>query len=1154
MKNAVARLLLGGLVSVAMGALGACSLDTVPAGYGPTPPGDGPLVVFDLTRRPLPEIPLPNDVATTADPTSRTGRRINVSLLAPSRLERAAREGFVDMEGWGTFQQISVAFERPKDVPEGIAAIDVDRLAAHMQRDGHDFADDPVYLVNLATGIPVPLDMAGGDFPLSVQDPNKYFPNDPRVTENNLLFETFDEAQGLLPSQYTPALDTDFDGVLDRPNTFGVVPPGGIKGVDDLLTFYERESDTLILRPLLPLDETTTYAVVLTDRLKDPNGRPVRSPFSYVHHATQAAEAARISDIVSNKDLAAYYGNISGTGLAHVAFTWSFTTQPVFDDMRIVRDGLYGRGPLAHLAGEYPTDATAFRATGTVPVGTPDPANWQSNKECTGHTDNLYVVRYDEAKDTVHQFLLKVLNLDENAAELLEKSLENVDYFVVGSFQSPYFMGDPKHEDPDGRFRINWLTGEGPIQPDTVPFWISVPKKTKTHAQPFPATVWAHGSGNNGAEIIVRSGYFAKQGVAMIGIDLPGHGLVLDRGQTDLARAFLANACLVPWLDGITQGRAYDLNGDGLADSGGLLWSAHIFHSRDNIRQSVVDMMQATRILKTFDGKTMSAQDFNGDGKLDLAGDFDADGVPDLGGSSDIYASGNSLGGVLALVDGAVDPTIQATASISGGGGLMDVAMRSTFVPESVLEQVMSPLVVALPAKERANMTGNGTQCTGDARTVRFVLNDLTNSREVEIACLTPDELAAGMTIVLTNSTNKEVRCGRAGTDGRFRVPIPASVGDALHVEVFTQRDAVESYATCKLIDGATLGRHIDTFEHSATSTTSIPDGAPTCDDAVQAGGFDDGTSCAQFQGVFYPVGSKLVAPQEGLGLRRQTPDFRRLIALTQAAIDPADPVNFAPYFYKKAFRGIDGTPAPARAVMQFDTDGDPLVPDSTGYAFARSLGALPFFPPSAATQFPAYADYATPAALYQSFGGRTADDLVRQYWAIEGASRLSRTSAGMSCENNLVPVSMTCPDGPKKDTSFCSQALADVDWLAEGADLYDTLHPPVPARLARSATIVATDDASLERAWNARLTAVPFSADGVLAPSTKPMVGVVDAYINPLGQHVWALGDPCKAFDDAIYYDHLLIRFLATRGADVYFLSHPASHRCLENESCGFF
>jgi hypothetical protein len=40
---------------------------------------------------------------------------------------------------------------------------------------------------------------------------------------------------------------------------------------------------------------------------------------------------------------------------------------------------------------------------------------------------------------------------------------------------------------------------------------------------------------------------------------------------------------------------------------------------RDNIRQGTLDSMQATRILKSFDGARMSDQDFNGDGKPDLA-------------------------------------------------------------------------------------------------------------------------------------------------------------------------------------------------------------------------------------------------------------------------------------------------------------------------------------------------------------------------------------------------------------------------------------------------------------------------------------------------------------------------------------------------------
>ena len=44
--------------------------------------GDGPKVMFDLSHKPLPEIPFPNDLATRPDPASPTGLRVNASLIA----------------------------------------------------------------------------------------------------------------------------------------------------------------------------------------------------------------------------------------------------------------------------------------------------------------------------------------------------------------------------------------------------------------------------------------------------------------------------------------------------------------------------------------------------------------------------------------------------------------------------------------------------------------------------------------------------------------------------------------------------------------------------------------------------------------------------------------------------------------------------------------------------------------------------------------------------------------------------------------------------------------------------------------------------------------------------------------------------------------
>ncbi len=1121
----------------------ACAIDAAPTGARATPDGSGPKIVFDTARRPLPEIPQPNDIATFADPTSRTGRRINVSLIAPTRLESVAREGFTSLEGWGTFAPITVAFASPLDLEE----------VARRTTGDYDPSDDPFYIVDLTTGVPVILDMGKGNFPLSLVDRTKYWTNDPRANEDTIMFETVEEGFGMPRGAYRPDLDTDFDGVLDHPNVLR--PDGRNARIEDVIPWYERESDTLILRPVVPLEEKHEYAVVLTDRLKGLDGQPVRSPFEAIHHAEQRAGAERVRAILGDASRSAYYGDVAGTGLDHVAFVWTFTTQPTYEDMRLLRDGLHGAGPFARFATDFPPVATAARAVGT----TLDPAEEQpgaidANPKCAPFKATPYIVKVDLAKESFRQLLQAALGLSGEELRRLQDSLTNVDHFVIGSYESPYFMGDPKHEDPDGRFLLDYRTGAGRVGRDAVQFWISVPKAQGALKQPFPTTVWAHGTTLHADEIIVRAGYFAKQGLAMMGINMPGHGLYLNRGLESVAEAFLGSTCLTPWVKALGTGRQQDLNGDGVPDSGGLLWSAHIFHSRDNIRQSVVDEMQATRVLRAFDGVQRSTQDYDNDGNPDLAGDFDGDGTPDLGGPNvAISSAGNSFGGVLAMVHGAVDPNVTATAPISGGGGLTDVATRSALVPDSVLEQIFTPLVVAVPAKTVAKIDDVAqTQCAPEDRSVRFVVNDLTVSREIEIACLPAAQLDLGKTVVLENIRNGERRCARTSVDGRFRIPIPADIGDLLDVQIYDAPDAVVSYKGCEVLPDAPIGRRINTFEQPAVQIGLVGDDTKSCAAAIEDNQIadEDDHGCQQFRDQFFPVGTRLSAPQEGLGLTRQSPEARRLFALVQAGIDSSDPINFAPYYGLRDAMGASGTPLPARAIVAWNTAGDPMVPSGTGYAFARAAGALPFLPPSFATTHPAWAEYATPQALYDALGGKTPNQVLIDTHSLEGIARLDRTRSGAACKVNYTP-SAVCLTPPA--ISECSHAIADADWLAEGANAWDAPHPAVPLRLARLAGVRATDAASLARAWAPRLSGVPLSPDASGWRGREPLLGVLDAWIQPGGQHVFVNGDPCKIFDDVVYHDGLVARFLATQGTDLYALSHPTTHRCLERETCTF-
>src|SRR5438874_13022588 len=112
---------------------------------------------------------------------------------------------------------------------------------------------------------------------------------------------------------------------------------------DDLLTFYERATRTLILRPVLPLRQERRYAVVLTNRIHGTDGAPISSPHAGINHASQTAELRPLLARLP-----------AGARLSDIAYVWAFTTQSTTRDLETIRSGLVdGRGPLQRLAFEY---------------------------------------------------------------------------------------------------------------------------------------------------------------------------------------------------------------------------------------------------------------------------------------------------------------------------------------------------------------------------------------------------------------------------------------------------------------------------------------------------------------------------------------------------------------------------------------------------------------------------------------------------------------------------------------------------------------------------------------------------------------------------------------------------------------------------------
>ncbi len=458
-------LLIAALALICTAAVTCAQDNEPPEGLAETAPGAGPVINFDLNARPFPEIPFPNDLATRVDKSSPTGLRVNVSLVADTSLERDLRAKIDSLTGFGIFGALTVSFDEPIDI----------NIIIQRQQMNNDFDDDAVLLINLNPHSPnygkaVPLDMGKGNFPLQLERNSNYFLYDPRANDSNLFLETTDEDANA-DNLFDPGidLDTDFDGVFDRPNVFynGAWQLNGAdtwSSYHNLVDFYERETNTLIMRPVLPLEEESVYAVVITKRLKGlpyASGMawPVRSPFAYINHTEQTEALKPLVGILHRY----------GLSISDVAFAWKFTTGSQTRDMVAVRNGLYGHGPMAYLGARFPAKINELIPLPMSDVGNP------------------YEVKAADFIGLLQALLASglgnAIGIGASDVAPLIASYDYVDYFVFGDFKSPNFLIDRDGiatklypADEDEVFRMDPLTGAAVVGGSTVPFLCSVPK------------------------------------------------------------------------------------------------------------------------------------------------------------------------------------------------------------------------------------------------------------------------------------------------------------------------------------------------------------------------------------------------------------------------------------------------------------------------------------------------------------------------------------------------------------------------------------------------------------------------------------------------------------------------------------------------------
>jgi len=202
-----------------------------------------------------------------------------------------------------------------------------------------------------------------------------------------------------------------------------------------------------------------------------------------------------------------YFGDIAGTGFAHVAFAWTFTTQPVQEDMLLLRNGLYGQGPFASFASNFPVSSLqAFPEVGTTVDPTDEPSGWQMSPDCVRALKTPYAVHWSDIKSAIDPAIPFLFPLSQEQLNALEAGLdEYVDYLVIGTYDSPYLMGEPSSPDPDLHFHVNFQSGQGDIRHTPIPWVAVIPKATPGHAQPFPVAYWRHGTTLFDLEIAVHA-------------------------------------------------------------------------------------------------------------------------------------------------------------------------------------------------------------------------------------------------------------------------------------------------------------------------------------------------------------------------------------------------------------------------------------------------------------------------------------------------------------------------------------------------------------------------------------------------------------------------------------------------------------------------
>ena len=383
------------------------------------------------------------------------------------------------------------------------------------------------------------------------------------------------------------------------------------------------ESNTVLIKPLLPLQSASNYVVIYTNGLVTESGLKTASSEDY----------ARLRDgqVASNSNL----------------------------DEQQLSALIKAQESLAISLGVAQSDivaTTSFRTHSTTAL------LQRINDNATAV--NYSLQRPNMTVDGVVQ-RLTTLPLDGLASIFGLTKTGQVDVYT-GLIDMPYYMNIPTSPTDDsvndGFFKNAQgnavLAGSAIPQSNTltVPIMVGIPNPSVDSgivkpANGWPVAIYHHGITANRTNMLLIADSLAAQGVAMVAIDQPVHGVIPN--DANILPLSVFASFNVSFYDAANERHFnLDLNGDGQIDLAGANFSSprNQLTSRDNLRQSVSDLAHLA--------KTLAVMSLPGDSSLA----FDA---------NKIHFVSLSLGSIVGTQLAGVNSDIKAfSLSAPGAGGI----------------------------------------------------------------------------------------------------------------------------------------------------------------------------------------------------------------------------------------------------------------------------------------------------------------------------------------------------------------------------------------------------------------------------------------------------------------------------------------------------